>query len=99
MSLNDGLYWVIKLKLLSYFVIVLLIPYSYTQCGAVITRYIFSKIPTIDTLLLVREGEVWVSFVSSISDLRSAVIIAAMCIVSWNIGPCYNGTRLYIAIL
>ena len=35
------------------------------------------------------------SFVSSRSDLCSAVVIAVLCVISWYIRPRNNGTRLY----
>ena len=36
-----------------------------------------------------------VSFANSKSNLWSVIIIAMMCIISWNNGPRYNGIRLY----
>ena len=39
-----------------------------------------------------------VSFVISNSDWYSTWITAEMCAISWNIRPCFSGTRLYFSI-
>ena len=67
------------------------------QCGAVITRSILSKILTKDTPQLARKGEVCGVFVSLMFDLCSAIVIAVLNIISWQIWPRYKGNRLYIA--
>ena len=39
-----------------------------------------------------------VSFVGSASDWYSASVPAMTCAISCYIGPCYNGTRLYVSL-
>ena len=65
----------------------------YIQCGAVLTRSIFSKILTIDTTY--SRARYGVSFVSSKYDLYSGAVITILCAISWHIVPRYNGTALY----
>ena len=59
------------------------------QCGANITRSIFSKIFTKDIPQFARYG---VSVVDSNSDLYSASDIVIMCTIPCYTGPRYNGT-------
>ena len=62
--------------------------------GAIITRSVFSQIPTIETPLLAREGEIWRVVCSLNSDLYSPSGSAVLDEISYYIGHHYNGTRL-----
>ena len=68
------------------------------QCGAVITRSIFSNIVTKDTPSLARYGY-GVSFVDTISDLYSAPFDAVMYAIFCYIVLCYNGIQQYFVVL
>ena len=57
---------------------------------SVIARSISPKVLAIDTPYLAREGEVWVSFVSSKSDWCFAALLATLCVISWYSVPCHN---------
>ena len=69
--------------------------YINIQCNAGITRSIFSKILTIDTPQLTREGELWGVCCDIISHSLSATVIAVLYLISRYIWPLYNGTWLY----
>ena len=76
-----------------------LVDRMYIQCGAVITRSIFTQILTKDTLSLAREGKVWgvlcehyLWCIFCLSHCRTT------CKIMLCVGPRYNGTRLYIYI-
>ena len=43
-------------------------------------------------------GKVWVSFVDPASDWYSASVPVNIYEISYNIGPRYNGTRLYLSL-
>ena len=60
------------------------------QCGAVITRSIFSQI---FTPVRARYG---VSHVDPASEWYFASVLAIIYVISYNIWPRYNGTRLYM---
>ena len=68
--------------------------YINKECDAGIAWSIFSKILTIDTPSLTREGEWW-GVCCDISDSFSATVIAVMYVISRYIWPLYNGTWLY----
>ena len=57
---------------------------SLVLCVAVITRSIGPHIRARDF-----------EFASSKSHLYSVVVIAILCVISWYVGPRYNGTRMY----
>ena len=64
------------------------------QYGAVITRSIFSDIFTKDSLpIRARYG---LCFVDPASDWHSASVPVIIYVISYNIGPHYNNTRLYV---
>ena len=65
-------------------------PLCLLQCGAVITRSIFSQ--KSQKTVRARYG---VSFVDPASDWYSTSIPLIIYVMSYNIGPRYNGTRLY----
>ena len=70
-------------------------PVIYLQCGAVITRSIFSLIFTKDTHISPVRARYGVSFLDPASDWHWASIPAIIHAISYYIGPRYNGTRLY----
>ena len=61
------------------------------QCSATITQSILFKILIIDT----PQARYRVSVMSLKSDLRPAAVVAVPWVITWLIGPRYNGTRLY----
>ena len=65
------------------------------QCGAVISWQLSPKSsqPTLHNSPV--RARYVVSFVSSVSDLCSATVIAVLYVISWYIRPRYNDTRLY----
>ena len=65
------------------------------QCGAVITRLIFSQILTINTPYLGLTGEVW--GVCCEFTLCNISVTTMRYATSCHIGPRYSGTRLYFA--
>ena len=65
------------------------------QWSAVITWSIFSKSLTKTPHSSPIRARYGVSFVNSKSDLCFIVVITFFNVVSWYIGPHYNGTRLY----
>ena len=69
------------------------------QCGAVITRYIFSKILTKTPHTSPVRSRCGVSFVSLKSDLYSALIDAVVWEMSCYIGSRYNGTWMYYVMM
>ena len=70
--------------------------YRHIQCGAVISRWIFSQIFTKDTLSSTIRVNYRVSFVDPASDWYSATVAVIILVISYNNGPRYNGTRLYM---
>ena len=68
------------------------------QCGAVITRSIFSQIFTKDTHSSSGGARYGVRFVDPVSDWHSPLVHAIINVIFYNIGPRYNGTRLYCVI-
>ena len=67
-----------------------------SQCSAVITGSIFSKIFTIDTHMSPVRARYEVPFVSLNSDLYSTSVSALVCEISHYIGLHYNDTWLFI---
>ena len=63
------------------------------------TRSTFLKILIINTQHLAREGEVHVWGVYCEFEACSVAVIAVPYVISWYIGPRYNGTPLYCAIV
>ena len=66
------------------------------HCGAVITRSIFSQIFTKPPHSSPVRARYEVHFVDSASDLYSASVTLIVYVISYNIGPRYNGTWLYM---
>ena len=62
---------------------------------AVIMKSFFSKIVTIDTPSLAREGEVLGVSCDLISDSLLATVIAVWHVLSWEIRPRYNDIGMY----
>ena len=68
----------------------------YIQCGAVITRSIFSWILEKTSHSSPVRARCGVSFVDPASDRYFATVPVVIYAISYNIGPRYNGTRLYM---
>ena len=64
-------------------------------CAIIIMMSIFFKIPTMDTLLLARQGKIWGAFVSLNSEMCSRSVTTVLHEISCNIGRRNNGTNLY----
>ena len=65
------------------------------QCGAVVTRSIFSQIFTKDTTWLVIRLRYGCLIVDPASDWYFAPVSVIINVISYNIGLRYNGTQLY----
>ena len=70
--------------------------FSIIQCGAVITRSIFSQMFTKDTHSSPVRARYGVSFVDPASGRYFAWVPVIIYVLFYNIEPRYNGTRLYL---
>ena len=75
--------------------VIITLPADNLQCGAVITRSIFSQIFTKGTHSSPVRAKYGVCFVGQPSDWHSASVPAIIYAISYYTGPHYNGTRLW----
>ena len=69
--------------------------YDSIQCGAIITWSIFSKVLKNSSHSSPMRARYGVPFASLMFDLCSAIVSAVLNVISSQIWPCYNGTRLW----